>query len=89
MNSKKKALSADRLMTLEEVREELRVGRVTALRLIWCRKLPGFKVGRAWRIRRKDLERFTRPQIVMGQGKARQLDSLAPGPKILGKGGIA
>jgi len=77
----------DCLLTLREVANILRLGRVTTLRLVQTSKLKAFKAGRAWRIRREDLERFMRPPIVVEQETARLLASLAPGPKILGKKG--
>jgi len=58
-------------MTLREVRVVLRISRLTTLRLLWGGKLRGFKVGRAWRIRREDLERFMQPQIAAGRETGR------------------
>jgi excisionase family DNA binding protein len=51
-----------RIYTLRQVASILHVGRVTTLRFVWSGKLRGFKAGRAWRIRREDLERFMKPQ---------------------------
>jgi excisionase family DNA binding protein len=56
------AESQDSIMTLKEVAKALRLGRVTTLRLVQTGKLQAFKAGRAWRIRREDLERFMQPQ---------------------------
>jgi len=46
------------LLSAEEVGEILKVSRITVRR--WCRagKLPAVKIGKAYRIRRKDLERW-------------------------------
>ncbi|MBI5877194.1 MAG: helix-turn-helix domain-containing protein [Chloroflexi bacterium] len=48
----------DQLMTVQEVADYLKVSRTTVWR--WCSdgRLPACKVGRGWRVRRKDLERF-------------------------------
>ena len=84
-----KLIQADRfedcLLTLKEVANILRLSRVTTLRLVQTSKLKSFKAGRAWRIRREDLERFMRPQIVVEQEKARLLDSHSPKPKMFRK----
>ncbi len=59
------------LLEVEEVATYLGVGNVTVHR--WCRdgRLPCFKVGRLWRIRRQVLEEFMergeRPQTLVGQ----------------------
>jgi len=80
MNNKKKSPSPDRLMILREVRDVLRVGRVTVLRLIWRRELRGFKAGRDWRIRREDLERFMQPQAATKRETARFSNPLTGNP---------
>jgi nitrogen PTS system EIIA component len=49
-------MAADELLTVEEVARYLRVHEITVQR--WCRTgtLPAAKIGRAYRIRRGDLE---------------------------------
>ena len=49
---------ADEIMTLREVAEYLKVAEKTAYRLVADGKLPGFKVGGAWRFRRADMEKW-------------------------------
>lgn len=49
---------ADEIMTLKEVAEYLRVAEKTVYRLVGEGKLPGFKVGGAWRFKRSDIERW-------------------------------
>lgn len=45
----------DKLFTAKEAADYLRVGRVTVWR--WCQQgiIPAFRVGRTWRIRKRDL----------------------------------
>lgn len=49
-----------RVLKLKEVGYALRIGRVSALRLVNSGKLPAFRVGRDWRVLKSDLERFMR-----------------------------
>ena len=44
------------IMTIDEVAEYLRINKKTAYRLASDQKLPGFKVGGAWRFRRSEIE---------------------------------
>jgi len=59
MDNKGKA-NYSQVLKLEEVRKALRVGRVTALRLVQSGKVPAFRVGRDWRVLRSELNRFMR-----------------------------
>ena len=47
----------DKILTVPEVAQYLRVSRTTVWR--WCNegKIPAFKVGRDWRIHRTELEK--------------------------------
>jgi excisionase family DNA binding protein len=56
------------LLTAEEAAKILRISTKTLKD--WCRarKLPCIKVGRAWRLRRVDLEAFTTPDIRVVRG---------------------
>lgn len=49
----------DDILTVEEIADYLKVSRTTVWR--WCQegRLIAFKVGRGWRIHRRELERFT------------------------------
>ena len=51
--------TANAILTIPEIADYLRVSRTTVWR--WCNegKLPAFKVGKVWRIRRADMERIT------------------------------
>jgi excisionase family DNA binding protein len=44
--------------TIPEVAELLRVNPKTIYRAVWSKQLPAYKVGKAWRISEKDIERF-------------------------------
>ena len=44
------------IMTIDEVADYLRINKKTAYRLAGESKLPGFKVGGAWRFRRSEIE---------------------------------
>ncbi|WP_068545913.1 methylation-associated defense system helix-turn-helix domain-containing protein MAD1 [Thalassotalea crassostreae] len=52
----------DQIQTLQEVAEYLKLTEKTAYRLVAEGKLPGFKVGGAWRFKREDLEAWIEAQ---------------------------
>jgi excisionase family DNA binding protein len=52
----------DDVLTVEEAAAALKVNPATVQRELKAQRLPGNKVGRAWRIRRADLERHLRGQ---------------------------
>lgn len=45
----------DKILTLKEVAEYLKLTKKTAYRLAAAGKLPGFKVGGSWRFKREDV----------------------------------
>ena len=49
---------ADKLLTSEQVAQILQVHPFTVLKYIKAGKLKGIKLGRVWRIRESDMERF-------------------------------
>ena len=49
---------SDEIVTLREVAAFLKIKEKTAYRLVAEGRLPGFKVGGAWRFRRDDLEEW-------------------------------
>lgn len=55
---------ADRLLTAAEVADQLRVSTMTIYRLIRSGELPAVRVGRNYRVRVSDLERYLDAQIV-------------------------
>jgi len=48
------------LLTIEEVMDLLRVSRDTVYRLAASGKLPGRKIGRAWRFPKDEIESYVR-----------------------------
>ncbi len=48
------------IMTIREVAEYLRLTEKTAYRFALEGKIPGFKVGAAWRFRREDIVNWTK-----------------------------
>ncbi|MBO9128005.1 helix-turn-helix domain-containing protein [Rhizobium sp. 16-488-2b] len=50
------------ILTIREVAEYLKINEKTAYRLAAEGKLPGFKVGGAWRFRKDEIERLTKGQ---------------------------
>lgn len=48
------------ILTIREVAEYLKINEKTAYRLAAEGKLPGFKVGGAWRFRRDEIEKLTK-----------------------------
>lgn len=58
----------DSILTVQDVADYLRVNQRTVYRLVVDGKLPGFKVGSAWRFKRDDIEAWiqARSQPVRG-----------------------
>lgn len=48
----------DKILTLEEVADYLKVTRRTMYRLVQQGQVPAFKLGGSWRFRRGELERW-------------------------------
>jgi len=48
----------DKLMTVKEVCQMLKISRITLYRLLATGRLPGFKVGHQWRFRYGEVERY-------------------------------
>ncbi|MGA2465754.1 MAG: helix-turn-helix domain-containing protein [Thermodesulfobacteriota bacterium] len=46
--------------TVEELADHFRVNPKTIYRRVWAKAIPAYKVGRAWRIAKKDLMWFRR-----------------------------
>lgn len=45
-------------LSINEVAEQLSIGRTTVYRLVKCGELPSFKIGRSRRVSAKSLEEF-------------------------------
>lgn len=52
--------SVPEILTLKEVCATLQIGKNTALRLLQCGDLEGFRVGNQWRITKESLFAFIR-----------------------------
>ena len=50
--------AVEQFLTVEEFAKLLNVDPKTIYRALWSNRLPAYKVGRAWRISRKDVEYF-------------------------------
>jgi len=50
------------IMTVREVAEYLKIAEKTAYRLVLDKKIPGFKVGNAWRFRAKEIDEWIKKQ---------------------------
>ena len=53
---------SDEIMTIRELAVFLKIKEKTAYKLVADGKLPGFKVGGAWRFKRDDLEEWIKRQ---------------------------
>ncbi len=62
-------------LTTEEVLEYLQVTQRTVYRLIKAGRIPSVRVGRQWRFRKQDLDRWLENQ---GRGGARAIATMAP-----------
>ncbi len=60
----------DKVMTVQEVADYLRVNQRTVYRLAVGRKLPGFEVGATWRFKRSDIEGWIAAQSSVGDASA-------------------
>lgn len=57
------------IMTIKEVSDYLKLTQKTAYRLAAEGKIPGFKVGGAWRFRRGEIDAWIRKQLEQQQGR--------------------
>ena len=59
---------SDRLLTVAEVAEALRVSTMTIYRMVKSGQLPATRVGRSYRFRRADVQRYLEKGKVEPQG---------------------
>lgn len=52
----------DQILTVRELAEYLKIAEKTAYRFVSEGKLPGFKVGGAWRFRKAEVDRWIKEQ---------------------------
>lgn len=55
------------ILTIREVADYLKINEKTAYRLAAEGKLPGFKVGGAWRFRKDEIEKLTKGQTTQDE----------------------
>ncbi|ENK0838699.1 helix-turn-helix domain-containing protein [Clostridium sporogenes] len=48
----------DEIMTVAEVAEYFKISEVTTYKLVQEGKIPAFKIGRHWRVKKEDLSEF-------------------------------
>lgn len=51
-------ISDNEIMTVSEVAEYFKISEVTTYKLVQEGKIPAFKIGRHWRVKRSDLSEF-------------------------------
>ena len=56
-----------KLLSAEELAQELGVGRTTAYALLWSGQIPSMKVGRLRKVRREDVEAFIEARMENGE----------------------
>lgn len=59
----------DDILTVKELAEYLKIAEKTAYRIASEAKVPGFKVGSAWRFRKGEIDRWIAKQKQEGAGK--------------------
>lgn len=50
------------IMTITEVANYLKISEITTYKMVQNGTIPGFKIGRGWRIKREDLTAFIEAQ---------------------------
>jgi excisionase family DNA binding protein len=51
-------MAAERLLTVKELADYLKVNKFTVYRLVKQGKLPAFKVGGHWRFKKREIDRW-------------------------------
>ncbi len=62
-------MSDEGILTMKEVAEYLKIAEKTAYRFALEGKIPGFKVGGAWRFRKSEIDRWISEQEKKGEDK--------------------
>lgn len=60
-------MSDNEIMTVSEVAEYFKISEVTTYKLVQEGKIPAFKIGRHWRVKRSDLTEFIE-KLKRGEG---------------------
>jgi excisionase family DNA binding protein len=66
--SKRRPFVGDRLLTVAEVAATMRVSNMTVYRLIKAGDLPALRVGKNYRIRESDVDRYLSERSVQVEG---------------------
>ncbi len=66
--SKKRGFSSDRLLTVGEVANAMRVSNMTVYRMIKAGQLAAIRVGKNYRIRESDVDRYLSSRSVKVEG---------------------
>ncbi len=66
--SKKRGFSGDRLLTVGEVANAMRVSNMTVYRMIKAGQLAAIRVGKNYRIRESDVDRYLSSRSVKVEG---------------------
>lgn len=69
----------NRILTIKDVAEYLKVNERTVYRLAAAKKLPAFKVGTAWRFSRADIDNWIKQQSMVGLDTGRDEADAAKG----------
>ncbi len=67
---KRRPFVGDRLLTVGEVAGTMRVSNMTVYRLIKAGQLAAIRVGKNYRIRRRDIERYLSKRAVWVEGES-------------------
>ena len=51
-------MTKDDIMTVKELADYLKIAEKTAYRFALGKKIPGFKIGGAWRFRKKEIDEW-------------------------------
>lgn len=71
-------IEQDGYLTVKEIAERLRVSGSTVARLILCEELPGIRVGKRFRVARKDLEAWIKTRGERVREEAEQAAQMFP-----------
>jgi excisionase family DNA binding protein len=71
----------ERLLTIEEVAARLQLSPLTVGDMLRDGRMPGFKLGRLWRVREEDLDRYIRDKAAAGEEAQRARAAKPKRPK--------
>lgn len=62
-------MRSDDILTVKEIADYLKIAEKTAYRFVSEGKIPGFKVGSAWRFRKSEIDRWIAEQEQKREGE--------------------